>query len=109
MSPGARVGAVTWKDAAGNFWLFGGYGYDGNANVGFLNDLWEYNGGIWIYVSGSNTANQTGVYGTQGTAASTNFPGGRQEAVGWADATGNLWLFGGEGYDSAGDSDRNTE
>ncbi len=36
-----------------------------------------------------------------GTAQS-NIPGGRHEAVGWADANGNLWLFGGEGEDSVG-------
>ena len=99
--PGARTNAVTWTDAAGNFWLFGGYGYDGQSTpiLGFLNDLWEYTGGHWVFVSGGNTniANQNGIY-----AAATNMPGGRQEAVGWADAHGNLWLFGGEGLDSAG-------
>lgn len=106
--PGARVNAVTWKDASGNFWMFGGYGYDGGSpsTLGFLNDLWEYNSTTqtWTFVSGGNTnlANQKGIYGTQGTAASTNMPGGRQEAAGWADANGNLWLFGGEGEDSAG-------
>ena len=98
--PGARVGAVTWTDTLGNFWLFGGYGFDGSGNEGFLNDLWEYTGGTWVYKSGSALTNQKGVYGTQGTAASTNMPGGRQEAVGWVDAAGNLWLFGGEGEDS---------
>jgi Galactose oxidase, central domain len=107
-APGARVNAVTWKDASGNFWLFGGYGYDGAspATLGFLNDLWEYNSttGTWTFVSGgtTNVANQKGNYGTQGTAALTNMPGARQEAVGWADANGNLWLFGGEGEDSVG-------
>lgn len=105
--PGARVNAVSWKDSSGNFWLFGGYGYDGatpTPTLGFLNDLWEYNTTThtWVFVSGSKVANQNGVYGTQGTAASTNAPGGRQEAVGWTDANGNLWLFGGEGEDSAG-------
>jgi len=105
--PGARVNAVSWKDSSGNFWLFGGYGYDGatpTPTLGFLNDLWEYSTTThtWVFVSGSNLANQNGVYGTQGTAASTNAPGGRQEAVGWADANGNLWLFGGEGEDSVG-------
>jgi hypothetical protein len=102
--PGARTNAVTWKDASGNFWLFGGYGYDGSGAPGNLNDLWEYNGTTWIWVSGgtTNTVNQNGVYGTQGTAAPGNIPGGRQEAVGWADANGNLWLFGGEGEDSVG-------
>ena len=58
----------------------------------------------WTFVSGGNTskANQNGIYGTQGAAAAPNMPGGRQEAVGWADASGNLWLFGGEGLDSTG-------
>src|SRR5262249_49179571 len=50
----------------------------------------------------STKANQLGVYGTAGTAASTNVPGGRQEAAGWVDTAGNLWLFGGEGEDASG-------
>jgi hypothetical protein len=104
--PGARTNALTWTDISGNFWLFGGYGYDGQtpAVLGFLNDLWEYTGGHWVFVSGGNTnkANQNGIYGTQGTAAAANMPGGRQEAAGWADTSGNLWLFGGEGQDSVG-------
>jgi hypothetical protein len=106
LAPGSRTNAVAWTDAAGNFWLFGGFGYDGQSPkvLGLLNDLWEYTGGNWVFVSGGNTnkANQNGIYGTQGTAASTNMPGGRQEAAGWADANGNLWLFGGEGDDSVG-------
>jgi Galactose oxidase, central domain/Kelch motif len=105
--PGARTNAVTWTDSSGNLWLFGGFGYDGQGplgTLGFLNDLWEYTGGAWVFVSGgtTNIANNNGVYGTAGTAAVTNMPGGRQEAAGWADANGNLWLFGGEGLDSVG-------
>jgi hypothetical protein len=100
--PGARVNAVSWKDTAGNFWLFGGYGFDGSSNEGFLSDLWEFTGGNWVFVSGNKTFNVNGIYGAQGTAATTNLPGGRQEAVSWADASGNLWLFGGEGLDSTG-------
>ena len=100
--PGARVNAATWKDASGNFWMFGGYGFDGTGTEGYLNDLWEYTGGKWNFVSGTAVANQNGIYGTAGTAATTNMPGGRHEAVGWADASGNLWLFGGEGDDSVG-------
>ena len=102
--PGARTNAVTWTDASGNLWLFGGYGYDGSGNIGFLNDLWKFNGTTWTWISGGSTnlANQFGNYGAQGTPASSNMPGGRQEAVGWADSLGNLWLFGGEGMDSVG-------
>jgi hypothetical protein len=100
--PGARVNSVSLQDSAGNFWLFGGYGFDGSGNIGYLNDLWEYTAGKWVFVSGSALANQNGVYGTQGTASATNIPGGRHEAVGWIDASGNIWIFGGEGEDSVG-------
>ena len=43
-----------------------------------------------------------GVYGTLGVPAAANVPGARQEAMGWADSSGNLWLFGeSRSYDSA--------
>ncbi len=104
--PGARWSPVSWTDHSGNFWMFGGFGYDANGAIGFLNDLWEYTGGKWVFVSapvpGSNLNSQNGVYGTKGTAAAGNTPGGRQTASGWVDASGNLWLFGGEGLDATG-------
>ena len=96
--PGARSGAVGWIDKSGNLWLFGGFSY----LAGDLNDLWKYSGGQWTWVSGSNQAVQPGVYGTQGTAEPGNVPGARGNAVGWTDASGNFWLFGGEGLDSSG-------
>jgi len=37
---------------------------------------------------------QLGVYGTLGTRATGNVPGGRYSAVSWTDNGGNLWLFG---------------
>src|ERR1700758_4463773 len=40
--PGGRLGAVSWTDAHGNFWLFGGAGFDSASNFGFLNDLWKF-------------------------------------------------------------------
>ena len=46
-------------------------------------------------MSGANTLNQAGTYGTQGTANPANMPGARSNAMGWSDAAGNLWLFGG--------------
>jgi N-acetylneuraminic acid mutarotase/pimeloyl-ACP methyl ester carboxylesterase len=100
--PGARIGSVSWTDSSGNLWLFGGYGYDSAGNEGFLNDLWKYNGTNWTWVSGSTTGNQSGSYGTQGVAAAGNVPGAREHLVSWIDKSGNLWLFGGIGYDSVG-------
>jgi len=95
--PGARVNAVSSIDASGNFWLFGGVG-----TGGALNDLWKYSAGEWTWVSGANMVDRPGTYGTQGTAASGNVPGARQMPVNWTDASGNFWLFGGNGFDSAG-------
>jgi N-acetylneuraminic acid mutarotase len=100
--PGARLFHVSWTDAAGNFWLFGGLGYDSVGNNSYLNDLWKYSAGEWTWVSGANLGNQTGTYGTLGTAAPSNVPGARNLVVIWTDAAGNFWLFGGEGYDSTG-------
>ena len=53
-------------------------------------------------MSGSNTRNQPGVYGTKGVPAAGNVPGSRDSAVSWTDASGNLWFFGGLGFDANG-------
>ena len=103
-SPGARIEASAWTDAAGSLWLFGGsFGQAGQSLA--LNDLWRYSGGQWTWMSGSNTFNQFGTYGTRGTAAAENTPGGRGASATWSDAAGSLWLFGGDGFDSAGNRD----
>lgn len=99
--PGARWWSSAWTDQAGNLWLFGGAGVDSTGKLGPLNDLWRYSNGEWAWMAGSNLANQFGTYGTQGTAAPGNTPGGRTGASTWADAQGNLWLFGGNGGDDA--------
>jgi Kelch motif len=110
--PGGRDAAVSWVDASGNVWLFGGFGSDSTGSQGYLNDLWRYtpgsagSAGVWTWMGGSSTVpsyqGQPGVYGSLGTAASANVPGGRFSAVSWTDASGNFWLFGGDGYDSTG-------
>jgi len=104
--PGSRYGAANWTDTGGNFWLFGGYGYDVNGSFGYLNDLWEFDpaAGEWTWMSGSNTVGghggQPGVYGVLGMPATGNTPGSRNFAASWTDNGSNLWLFGGWDYDS---------
>jgi N-acetylneuraminic acid mutarotase len=102
--PGARADASAWVDAAGNFWLFAGDGWDSADQFGVLNDLWEYNPttNVWTWVSGSSSSNTAGIYGTQGVPATTNMPGSRIDAANWSDSSGNVWLFGGGGLDGAG-------
>jgi len=120
-TPGGRQTAVLWADNTGKIWVFGGFGLDstgtsgttqtGSLQIGaILNDLWSFDpvAGQWTWVSGSNLANQNGVYGTQGisnattNAAPTNVPGSRWGSQGWVNPDGNLFLVGGFGYGSKG-------
>jgi hypothetical protein len=70
--------------------------------AGFLNDLWRFDGSRWTWMSGNAGVNEPGVYGTKGVGSIANVPPGREAPVGWTDAAGNLWLFGGGGRDASG-------
>jgi N-acetylneuraminic acid mutarotase len=112
--PGARFNCCgAGVTIGGNFWMFGGTGADANGNYGALNDLWEFNPSTreWAWMSGGAvlacTHNWNGLgcglpgkYGTLGTPAAANVPGGRQNSSNWVDGDGNLWQFGGTGYDA---------
>jgi N-acetylneuraminic acid mutarotase len=107
--PGSRAGAVGWTDKNGNLWLFGGRGDDATGASGRLNDMWEYVPGTheWTWMGGRNSVDskmdgRPGAYGTLGVPAPGNVPGSRSGAVGWTDQKGNLWLFGGTGFDANG-------
>jgi hypothetical protein len=102
--PGARGPDASWIDSGGNFWLFGGGGFDSTGTNGVLNDLWEFSPTTkqWTWVNGSNTVNGAGIYGTLGVAAAANVPGAREQGTNWTDSNHNFWLFGGNGYDATG-------
>jgi N-acetylneuraminic acid mutarotase len=95
--PGARDSSVSWLDSSGNLWLFGGVDTVSGTERGPHNDLWEFSptARTWAWVSGSNTVNASGVYGTLGAASTSNMPGSRFGSVSWTDSSGGLWLFGG--------------
>jgi hypothetical protein len=97
--PGARFEAASWMDSGGNFWLFGGNGFDSVGHETPMNDLWKYSAGEWTWVGGSSVGNQNGHYGTLGVADPSNHPGGRGGAAMWKDSSGDIWIFGGIGYD----------
>lgn len=110
--PGGRHYACAWVGSDGNLWLFGGEGMASKSSShvyvrGELNDLWKYNiqTNQWSFEKGDATVagiwgGQYGRYGTQGQPAVGNNPGSRREAASWVDANGNLWLFGGRGFNS---------
>ncbi|MGA9068740.1 MAG: kelch repeat-containing protein [Terracidiphilus sp.] len=105
-APGIRQEAANWTDSNGNFWLFGGWGTDSTQQACGPDDIWEFNPTAtqWAWMGGSDVCDaqdQTGVYGIQGTPAPGNLPPGRIQASTWKDMRGNLWLFGGTGYNGA--------
>ena len=54
----------------------------------------------WTWISGSNSIDQIGIYGTLGIANISNIPGAREVSISWIDSNNNLWLFGGYGFSS---------
>lgn len=100
--PGARAMGMGWTDNQGNLWLMGGYTLDAFWNMYWYNDLWKYSISTneWTWMGGSNITDQNGVYGTQNVPSSLNVPGARYDAASWTDAAGNMWLFGGLGFDN---------
>ena len=102
--PGARGASVVWTDHVGHVWLFGGKGYGTTTGslASLLNDLWTFDpsSGQWTYVSGPQDPNtDPGVYFLPGMG--TSQPGARAASAGWVDSTGQLWMFGGNGFDSS--------
>ena len=100
-APGARYGSQVYTDSHGHFLLFGGFGHDSQGNADWLNDLWSYDPAArqWTWMSGPNTIDGVGAYGSLGVGAPANIPGARFQTVGWIDGADHLWLFGGYGRD----------
>lgn len=99
-TPGSRAGAVTWKDANGEIWMFGGYGRASLAS-GHLNDLWnlrnDAKGWTWFWMGGQEMlVDVPSEHGLKGVESPKNMPGGRRFAASWTDKHGDLWMFGGE-------------
>ncbi|SNS93585.1 Por secretion system C-terminal sorting domain-containing protein [Ekhidna lutea] len=106
--PGARENHQIWIDSENNIWLFGGYGPDSEGTIGHLNDLWKYDPSTdeWTWISGTNLANQKGIFGALGEYSADFRPGGRAGYNQWMDSNGIFWIFDGQGYDKFGISSK---
>ena len=64
-----------------------------------FNDLWKYNISTnqWTWMSGSNMANQPGIYGIKGVPSNSTIPSSRAYSTSWIHSENTLWLFGGPG------------
>lgn len=80
-TPQARQGAASWTDPGGRLWMFGGNGHDADGTSITFGDLWRLNpqSSGWSLIAASGSA-----------------PAARAYATSWADANGDLWLFGGK-------------
>jgi len=96
--PAARYQGAYWTDQQGNFWLFGGF-----LPFGYGNDLWKYEVATnqWTWMNGPQyTTDQNGEWGTKGVPSVNNYPSARTFGPNcWTDKNGDLWLYGGFGFD----------
>ena len=101
--PRARYRTRGWFDEDGNYWIFGGFFYDGVNDPYPLNDMWKYNlaDKVWTCETGNcnglNPSNAaSGNYpATVGLSSTTYSPRARGDFAFWSDYDGNFWLFGG--------------
>ncbi|MBL0745260.1 kelch repeat-containing protein [Chryseolinea lacunae] len=99
--PPKQTNATGWTDAEGNLWFFGGEPNGNPLFSQYTTHLWRYRptSKRWTWMGGQAADVRTkleGQYGTRGVASTNNLPMARSRAATWTDATGNLWLFGGD-------------
>lgn len=106
--PGCRRDATSWKDAAGNLWLFGGY-LDWTfisqiPNINPMGDLWKYDPAtnFWTFFNQSSSLRSRDSFDLKGVESPSTLPATRYDASGWTDPSGNLWMFGGTTLDLYG-------
>ncbi|CAN5241087.1 hypothetical protein BH09BAC5_BH09BAC5_06510 [soil metagenome] len=88
-----------WTDLNGRLWIFGGIDAGGNDH----SEMWRFDpsNNMWTWMSGNSIPQ--GLYGVRGVPSPGNYPGPRGwGAASWTDLQGNLWMFGGTGYDING-------
>lgn len=82
---------IYWTDSAKNFWYF-----DGTVD----NRIWMFNSITKNWILKKQLNSWLPVYGTLGTASTTNAPGKRVAATTWTSTSGDFYLFSGSVYPS---------
>lgn len=85
-----RGDGISWS-VGNTLFLFGGYGISGEEKIGYLNDVWKYEGSRWTRIAGNNAPNFISKF-----SANVN-PGGRRASASWFQ-NNRLWMFGGYGF-----------
>ncbi len=100
---GAHYSAVSWTDASGGLWLFGGCRAMEAGDGKTLDSLWKYDraADTWGLLESGSTADRPGIYGTVGKAVAANNPGAGTQALSWTDGLGVLWCLAGVNYTGA--------
>jgi gliding motility-associated-like protein len=99
-SPPGRGIHTKWKDAQGNFWIFGGCDM---LLPGMYNDVWKYNpaSNQWAWISGPQGASVQSTYGNYCDTAGAQLPPSRNESRAcWSDSC-NFWVYGGGNVDGS--------
>jgi len=101
--PGSREKALTWTDASGYLWMYGGRGYaQSSTGPAYLSDFWKCDPATktWYWMGGSTSLNATPLYPEK--VGKPGVPGSRYDMTQWLDASGDIWMFGGVGSASDG-------
>ena len=90
--------ASSWIHPSGRLYMFGG-----STTAGLTSDFWIFSSETleWTKLSGVSGSDKcAGKYGKMGVASKNNYPGCREGAATWVDKQGDLWMFGGSGFDN---------
>ena len=90
--------AATWIHPSGKLYMFGG-SYHAHVTA----DFWVFSPvtSVWMKLNGNARSHTcAGKYGEMGVPSSGNQPGCREGSATWIDEQGDLWLFGGLGFDN---------
>lgn len=99
--PPARYASAGWRDAQGNFWMYGGQVDSSTSPFSSyieMDDLWKYETALnqWTWIDGSILTDDSSVFLPPCQVNTGTYPGGlAYMSESWVDACGNFWMYGG--------------